>query len=259
MAVASAIPTVARDLVGFADAAGGEDDGFRAKNSESSAFAIVTKRPADSSAILQQSEDAHFHVHIDALMHAVVLQGADHFQAGTIADVREARIFMAAEISLQNPAIFRAIENRAPGLELAHPRRRFPGMQLRHPPIVDVLPAAHRVGEMDLPVVAVVHVGERGGDAAFRHHGVGFAEQAFGNHPDRNAGRRRFDRRAQTGAARADDENVVGESFVVGHGESAALNVEGLKRCPARCATPNFHRHPPFTREFAVPLPAPAA
>ena len=179
MAVTRAIPTVARDLVGFADAAGREDDGFRAKNSESSAFAIVTKRPANSPAILQQSEDAHFHVHIDALVHAVILQGADHFQAGTIADVREARIFMAAEISLQNPAIFRAIENRAPRFELAHPRGRLPGMQFRHPPVVDVLPAAHRVGEMHLPVVAIVHIGERGGDAAFRHHGVGFPEKTF--------------------------------------------------------------------------------
>ena len=146
---------------------------------EAAAFAIVTKRSADAPAILQQREDADFHVDIDALMHAVILQGADHFQPGAIADVREARIFMAAEISLQNAAIFRAIENRAPGFELAHPLRRFLGVQLRHPPIVDVLPAAHRVGEMDLPVVAVVHVGERGRDAALGHHGVRFAEQGI--------------------------------------------------------------------------------
>ena len=118
-------------------------------------------------------------MHIDALMNAVILQGSDHLQAGAIADVRKARIFMAAEVSLQNPAILGAIENRAPGFELAHPRGRFPGVQFRHPPVVDVLAAAHRVGEMDLPVVAIVHVGERGGDAAFRHHGVGFPEKAF--------------------------------------------------------------------------------
>ena len=116
---------------------------------------------------------------IDSLVNSVVLQSADHFQSGTIADVRQARIFMAAEIPLQNPAILGAIENRAPSLELAHSRRRFSGVQLRHPPIVDVLPAAHGVGEMDLPVVAVVNVGERGGDAAFRHHRVSFSEQTL--------------------------------------------------------------------------------
>ena len=150
-------------------------------------------------------------------MNAVILQRADHFQSGAIADVRQARIFVSAEISLQNAAVLRAIENRAPGFEFAHAIRRFPGVQLGHPPVVDVLPAAHRVGEMDLPVVAVVHVGERGGDAAFGHDGVRFAEQTFANHADRDAGRRGFDRRAQTGAAGADDEHVVLECFVVGH------------------------------------------
>ena len=113
---------------------------------------------------------------VDALVHAVVLQGADHFQAGAIADVREARIFMATEISLQNAAVFRPIEDRAPSLQFADPIGRFLGVQLRHSPIVDVLPAAHRVGEMNLPVVAIVHVGERGRDPAFRHHGMGFAQ-----------------------------------------------------------------------------------
>ena len=54
MAVASVFPTVARDLVGAPDAAGGEHDGFGAKNLEASAFAIVAKGPDDSIAILQQ-------------------------------------------------------------------------------------------------------------------------------------------------------------------------------------------------------------
>ena len=137
------------------------------------------------------------HVDVDALVHAVVLQGADHFQAGAIAHVREARIFMAAEISLQNAAVFRAIEYRAPCLEFAHPRGRFLGVQLGHSPVVHVLPAAHGVGEMDLPVVAIVHIGQRGRDSAFRHHGMGFAQQRFANHADRHARGRRFDRRAQ--------------------------------------------------------------
>ena len=49
MAVSGAFPTVARDLVGSADAAGGQHDRFRAKNLESSALAIVAKRPATRS------------------------------------------------------------------------------------------------------------------------------------------------------------------------------------------------------------------
>ena len=153
--------------------------GFRSKNPEPAALAIVAKCSANSRSILEQREDADLHVHIDSPMDSVILQSADHFQAGAIADVREARIFMAAKISLQNPAILCAVENRPPGLEFAHPRRRLPRMQLRHPPIIDVLPAAHGVGEMDFPVIAIVHVGERRRDPAFGHHGVGFAEQTL--------------------------------------------------------------------------------
>ena len=140
---------------------------------------------------------------------AVILQRADHLEAGAIADVREPRIAMAAEIPLQDPAVLRAIEDGAPGFELADAIGRFLGVQLRHAPVVHVLAAAHRVGEVDLPAVAVVDVGERRRDAAFGHDGVGLAEERLADQPDLHAGRRRFDRRAQPGAAGADHQNVV--------------------------------------------------
>ena len=119
-------------------------------------------------------------------MNAVVLQRPNHFQTGPIADVRQPRIFVTTEIALENPAVFRAIEDRAPRFQFADAIGRFLGVQLGHPPIVDVLAAAHRVGEMDLPAIAIVHVRERGRDPAFRHHRVRLAEQTFANHPDRD-------------------------------------------------------------------------
>ena len=123
--------------------------------------------------------DRAFHVDFHALVDAVVLQRADHFQTGAVADVGEARIAMAAEVALQNAAVFRAVEERAPGFQFAHAVRRFLGVQFGHAPVVEVLAAAHGVGEMDAPVVAVVDIGHGGGDAAFGHDGVGFAEQRF--------------------------------------------------------------------------------
>ena len=120
---------------------------------------------------------------------------------------------MAAKISLQNAPVFRAIEHRAPCFQFAHAIGRFLGVQFRHAPIVHVLPAAHGVGEMDFPIVAIVHIGERGGDPAFGHDGVRFAEQTFANHPDRNARGRSFNGRAQSRAAGADHEHVVLEMF----------------------------------------------
>ena len=69
---------------------------------------------------------------------------------------------------------------------------------------------------MDPPVVAVVHVAHGRRHAALGHDGVRLAEQRFADQADLDAGRRGFDRRAQTRAARADDQHVVFVSFVIG-------------------------------------------
>ena len=103
----------------------------------------------------------------------------------------------------------RAIEHRAPRLELADAIGRFLRVQLGHAPVVQVLAAAHRVGEVHAPAVAVVDVGHRRGHAALGHDGVRLAEQRLGDDADRGALRRRFDGRAQSRAAGADDEHVV--------------------------------------------------
>ena len=120
-------------------------------------------------------------------MDAVILQRPDHLEARAIADVREPRILVAAEVALEDPAVVRAVEERAPGLELADAIGRFLGVQLGHPPVVHVLAAAHRVGEMHLPVVAVVDVAERRRHAAFGHDGVRLAQERLAEQPDLDA------------------------------------------------------------------------
>ena len=162
-------------------------------------------------------DDRALHVHVDALMDAVILQRADHLQAGAVAHVSQPRIAVAAEVPLQDASVVGPIEHRAPGLELADAVGRFLGVQLRHPPVVHVLAAAHRVGEVDLPVVAIVDVGERRGDAALGHHGMRLAEQRLAHEAHRDAGARGFDGRAQTRAAGADDEHVVFVCLIFGH------------------------------------------
>ena len=104
---------------------------------------------------------------------------------------------MAAEVALKNPAVLGAVEERAPCLEFAHAFRRFFGVQLRHAPVVEILPAAHGIGEMHAPVVAIVDIGQSRGNAAFGHHGVRFAEQRFADHAHFGAVSRRFNGRAQ--------------------------------------------------------------
>ena len=153
----------------------------------------------------------------------MVLERADHLEAGAVADVREARVAVAAEVALGDEAVLGAIEERAPLLELEHALRRLLRVELRHAPVVEHLAAAHGVAEVDLPVVLGPHVAERGGDAALGHDRVRLAEERLADEADRHALRRRFDRGAQAGATGADDENVVFVGFVLGRGHQMIL------------------------------------
>jgi len=124
---------------------------------------------------------------------------------------------MPAEISLENFAVFGAIENRSPGFEFSDAVRSFFSVQLGHPPVVHILSAAHRVGKMNFPIVAVVDVRKRRGHTALGHHRVRLSEQRFADQPDPNARRRSFDRSPQPGTTGTDNENVVFKCCVICH------------------------------------------
>ena len=72
---------------------------------------------------------------------------------------------------------------------------------------------------MHLPIVAIINIGQRRCDAAFRHYCVRLAEKTFANHAYRHAGCGCFDSCTESRAAGTDDQNVVLESVVVGHGQ----------------------------------------
>ena len=158
-----------------------------------------------------------FHVDVDALVHGVLLEDADHLEAGAVADVREPRVAMTAEVALEDEAILRAIEEGAPLLELEHAVRGLLRVQLRHPPVAQQLAAAHGVAEVDLPVVLLPHVPEGRGDAALGHHRVRLAEERLADDRGLRAGGVRLDRGAQARAARADDQDVVLVSLRLRH------------------------------------------
>src|SRR4029450_6402022 len=97
---------------------------------------------------------------VDAWMHAVVVQRPDWLEARPVAHMGEARIAMAAKIALKNSTVRSAIEDRPPAFQFADAFGRFLGMQFSHAPVVDVLAAAHCVGKVHLPIVALIDVGE---------------------------------------------------------------------------------------------------
>ena len=179
------------------------------KRAEISALAVVTKRTDDPLSALHETDDGVLHIDLDSEVDTVILKCADHLEAGAIADVREPWILVAAEIPLEDAPIASAIENGSPGLELPHAIGRLLGVEQDHPPVVDVLTTAHGIGEMGLPVVALVDVRERRGNASFGHDGVGFAEKRLAYEAHGRAARRGFDRRAQSRAPGTDDQDVV--------------------------------------------------
>src|SRR5262245_28703177 len=87
VAVAGVFPTVTRDLIGPACTAGRKHDSFCFEQYESSTFPFVTECAHNAVSILEQTDEGAFHVHSDALMNTVILEGADHLQARPIADV----------------------------------------------------------------------------------------------------------------------------------------------------------------------------
>ncbi len=184
MAIGRVLPTVRCDLIHAADAARRKHHGFRLEEAESTALAVVAEGAGDAVAVFEQRQDRGFHQEVDPFMNAVILERPDHFQAGAVADVRQARVAVPAEIALENLAVASAVEYRAPGFEFSYAFRGFFGVDFGHSPVVHVLPAAHGIGEMNAPAVAIVHVAHRGGHAAFGHHGVRLAEQALGDDTD---------------------------------------------------------------------------
>src|SRR5206468_1114692 len=112
--VASVFPAVTGDFVGPPNSASGQHDRFGTEDLEASAFAFVTKRPDDAVAVLKKRKNRVLHMDIDATMHTVILQSANHLQARAIAHVREPWIFMPAKVSLENSAVFGPIKHGAP-------------------------------------------------------------------------------------------------------------------------------------------------
>ena len=152
-------------------------------------------------------------------MDAVVLQRADHLQPGAVADVGQTRVGLCpAEVALENPAVRRTVEQRTPALQLTDAGRvQLPGVDFGHAPVVEVLPAAHRVGEMHPPVVTIIYRRERGGDASFRHDCMSLAEQRLAHEPYGQVAGRSLDGCPQARTARTDYQHVVFVRMVLVH------------------------------------------
>ena len=64
-----------------------KDDRLGAEDHEAATFALVAETSGDPVALFENRTDGTLHVDIDSLMDALILQRADHFQSGPVADV----------------------------------------------------------------------------------------------------------------------------------------------------------------------------
>src|SRR2546427_471470 len=166
LTITRVFPAVAGDLVGAAHSSCGNDDGSGMKKKKAAALPVVAESSDDTICVLEQRDDRALHVNIDPLMYAVILKRSDHFEAGAIADMGETRIPMAAKIPLENVSLASPVEDGAPRLQLANAGRSFFGMEFGHMPVVEVLSSAHRVCEVNSPVVGGIDRAQRCGNAA---------------------------------------------------------------------------------------------
>jgi hypothetical protein len=116
---------------------------------------------------------------------------------------------MGAERPLGDLAVGGAVEDGAPALEFVDPFGRFAGMQLGHPPVVDQLAAAHRVLEVDLPIVLRVQVAKRRRDPALGHDGVRLAQQRLTNDGSVGPHGRDFDGGAKAGTSGPNHHDIM--------------------------------------------------
>src|SRR5215471_4541285 len=150
-------------------------------------------------------------------MDSMVLQCADHLEAGAVPDMRQPGIAMPTEITLEDPPIVCTIEKGTPCFQFADACRCFLGMQLSHPPITQVLAAAHGVGKVNAPTIPVVHIPHCSRYATLGHDGVRLAEKGLRNDGDSYARRGSLDCSAQSGASGANDQNIMLMGDVFAH------------------------------------------
>jgi hypothetical protein len=216
--VAGRLPRVGGVHPAPADAASGQNHRLGGEGDELAARAPVADRAGDDPvSVAEEPEDLHLHEDLDPVGHRLLLQGPDQLETGPVPHVGQAGVAMATEVALEDQPVLGPIEEGAPLLELADSVGGLLGVQLSHPPVVEHLPAAHGVAEVDLPVVLGVDVPESGGHTTLGHHRMGLAQQGLAHQSGAQPLGIRFDGGSETGATGTDDDDVEVVGFVLRH------------------------------------------
>ena len=180
-------------------------------------FTVVPERSDHARSVLEQPGDRALLKVLHSLMDAVILERTDQLETRTVSHVCESRMGVAPEVALEDLPLLGPVEHRAPRFQLPYAIRRFLRVELGHAPTVDVLSAPHGVGEVHLPTIAFIHVGQGRRHAALGHDRMGLPQEALRYHGHGGSRHGHLDGRSQAGTPTADDEHVVGMTRVLPH------------------------------------------
>ena len=210
MTVAGIFPTVAGDFVRAPDAACRQHDSLGAKQLKAAALAIVAERAGDAIAVFQQRRGW-----CTPCKHRCPGGYRDPAACGSSPGrCGRQRAPAADSDARRNCAAVcgrlwcdRKARPRLPVREHASGASFACSSAMRQ--LFRYWPPRMVSAKVNPPVVAIVHVCHGRGDAAFGHHGVGFAEQRLAKRPPPLRRRRCLNRRAQSRAACADNQHIV--------------------------------------------------
>ena len=209
---------VRRGLEHLAGAAGGEDDRLGVEDVDLAGGQFVGNRAGAYGTVIglrhHDVEDVELVEELDALLDAVLVQGLQDHVAGAVggvagpADGGLAVIAgMAAEATLVDAALGRAVERQAHLLQIEHRVDGFLAHDLGGVLVDQVVAALDGVEGVPFPVV-VLDIGQRGAHAALGRAGVRARRVELGQH-GRAGALGRFDGGAHSGPAGTHDHYVV--------------------------------------------------
>ena len=206
--------------IGAAIAAGGENGGLGAEAMQRAVVELQRDHAAaDALVVHDQVDGEELDVEFGGVPQRLAVHGVQHGVAGAVGGGAGAlRLALAvvqrhaAERALIDLAVFGARERHAPMLELVD---RF-GRVAHH--VFDRVLVAEPVRPLDGVVhvpapVVLVHVAERGRDAALRRDRMRAGRKHLGDAGGAQAGFAAADHGAQAGAAGADHDDVIGVVF----------------------------------------------
>src|SRR5215211_6085192 len=206
--VARARPRVRRADVEPAGASGREDHGLRADRLEAAVEQVPDDHALAAAVVDDEAPREELVVDADVPLHHLLVEHLDEDVPRDVGGVGRARLAGRPEGSLRDAAVGRPGKHRAPVLELVDVAGGLVAEDLDRVLVAEVVRALYAV-EGVLFGVVLGCVAERRVDAALGGSGVAPHRVDLRDHRDVRAGVERLDRRAHSGTAGTDDEDVV--------------------------------------------------